>query len=173
MNLNAAITLINFFQDPKKEIVDTSKIYSSIRVAGFLMHFETSSVTFDDLKNTGNIKVLSNLELKKSLASYYTFIESAKNYRTLWMDKVWGDYWDARDQLINISMNSFWLNSFDRKQVNVELPVSFGVTEYQSKRFIQSLYNLIDITNFRKNVFNDIKAKTKDLLNKISKEIEV
>ncbi len=172
LNLDAASTLIKFFNQSQKEPVDTNKIYASIRLAGFLMHFETNAATFDDLKNTGNIKVISNVELKKAIASYYTFIETRRNYRNLWQDKVWGDYWEARDDLINVKLDAFWSNSYHTDQVAVELPRDFDISREEAKHFIQSLYNIIDITTFREKVFNDINKRAKELIVKVSAEIE-
>ena len=171
LNLDAAHTLIDLFNQSPKEPFDTNKVYASIRIVGFLMHFETSSATFDDLKSTGNIKVISNTELKKEIASYYTFIETRKNYRNLWHDKVWGDYWEARDDLINGKLKAFWSNSYYSNHVAVELPRNFDISKEEARHFIQSLYNIIDITTFRQTVFNDIKKRSKELIVNVSVEI--
>ncbi len=171
LNFEAAITLINFFDQSQKTSFDTNVIYSSIRLAGFLKHFETNSVTFDDLKSTGNIRVISNQELRKTIASHYTFIESQKNYRSLWQDKVWGDYWSERDDLINNKLNAFWSNSYYQDLIPIALPKAFDVSSEDTKSFVQSLYKIIDITTFRQTVFREIKSRSKELLLQISAEI--
>ncbi len=57
-NLDAVVTLIKFINQPTTGPYDTVKIYNSIRYAGSLMSFATNSPTYDDLRSTGNLKVI-------------------------------------------------------------------------------------------------------------------
>lgn len=172
LNLDAMLTLINLINHSSNGPLDTVKIYHSIRIAGFLMQFEPNAATFDDLKSTGNSRIIRNLDLKKKIGQYYTHIESKKSFRNLWQQKVWGDYWRERNHLINDQLNAFWSNAFYQGIVDIDLPRAFDWNPENHKAFLQTLYSLVDIATFRRSVFMEIKEMSKDLLEDLSEEIE-
>ena len=170
-NLDAAVTLIKFLNQPQQEFYDTTKIYEAIRYAGFLMTFETNSPTFDDLRSTGNLKLILNMELKKSISSYYTSIESRKEYRHVWKTRVWEDYWHERDEFINSKLNAWWLNGYKRDLVPITLPTDFSISKEEAKDFLQALYNVVDITTFRRTTYSDIKLRANELIEKVEQAL--
>jgi hypothetical protein len=137
-----------------------------------MRHFETNSATFDDLRSTGNLKVLTNLELKKAVSSYYTVVESAKNYRTLWQDRIWGDYLRERNRFVNQELNAFWSNGFDRDEgFSIVLPTQFAVAPAASRPFLQSVYDVVEMQSFRQTTFLGIKGKAAELIRRLSTEL--
>ena len=171
-NLNAAVTLITFLDEPKTGTFDTTRIYESISHAGFLRNWETNAPTFDDLRSTGNLQLISNRELKKSISSYYTFIEDSKESRHVWRARVWEDYWDERDRFINDKLNSWWLNGYYRELVPISLPTDFHASKEDAKYFLQALYNVMDITTFRRRTYTEIKRRAVELFDKIDETLD-
>lgn len=164
LNRRSALTLLDVFAYPSTTPVDTAALYEAFRYTGFLMHFEPHSATFDDLKSTGNFKVISSLEFKKKLSSYYTFIEARQNFRQVWQEKVWGQYGDSRDEFVTKVLKAHWSNTYYREEFPIHLPVRFEVSGDEAQDFVQSVYNVIDMSYFRATVYSDIKNKARALL---------
>lgn len=55
----------------------------AVHQAAFTYSPNLTSHTFDDLRSTGNLKLLRDLDIKKALFSYYDFDQDQKQYRPL------------------------------------------------------------------------------------------
>lgn len=70
---NYAKFLLNYFENPPKEI-DSIEVVVALERSGFAHTLEPPMPTYTEMKGSGNLSLLKSETLKKSLASYNTFI---------------------------------------------------------------------------------------------------
>lgn len=162
---SCAARIIHVLLDKKATVEDTTGFLEDFQYAGYLGFFDPHSSTFDDLKSTGNIRLLHNLKLKKKLNAYYTDIKANSKYESLWEDKVWGEYWTNRDRYFLKSLKSFWSGSYD-----IETP-DFSRLNENANSLIQSLYIVRDMMGFRQTVYQSFKKSAEEIVALLNAEL--
>ena len=77
--------------------IDTLRIKPAFVYSGFAPSFTKSSSTYNDLVNSGNLKISNDLEFKKILDKYYYQIDWTLQFDKRIRETMWYDY---RDELI-------------------------------------------------------------------------
>lgn len=77
--------------------IDTLRIKPAFVYSGFAPSFTKSSSTYNDLVNSGNLKIFNDLEFKKILDKYYYQIDWTLQFDKRIRETMWYDY---RDELI-------------------------------------------------------------------------
>jgi hypothetical protein len=87
-------------------------LVKSIALAGWQYLPPFSTLTIDELRSTGNLQLLRNVELRRSIGEYYNLIETVLPVAEDLRQCVWGDYdrWVKR-----------FLSADVRTSVNVEM----------------------------------------------------
>jgi len=70
--------LLQFIKDPQANAVSPAKADSDLQVILSRPKFITADATFSDLKNSGNLHLLSDIHLKNLLFSYYSMAQNIK-----------------------------------------------------------------------------------------------
>lgn len=85
----AAGTVLSFLDGEPK---DLDSLVSAVVIAGWQYPPEFSTHTIDDLRSTGNLRLISDAELKRAVSSYYQAIERFERLRQPLMERVWDGY---------------------------------------------------------------------------------
>ncbi len=90
----AAATVLALYEGaPPSENVED--LVAAVETAGWQMLPSITRNTIDDLRSTGNLRLIRDLELRRAIADYYTDIENALGPLAAMQDRIWDQY-DAR-----------------------------------------------------------------------------
>ena len=91
-HIRYATDVLNFLETG--EVIDTVKLIRSTLRAGFLVFYNANLSTYNDLINSGNIRLLRDNELKRKLDSYVSYLQQINVRYELSKKKVWENYSD-------------------------------------------------------------------------------
>jgi hypothetical protein len=85
----AAGTVLSFLDGEPK---DLDSLVSAVVIAGWQYPPEFSTHTIDDLRSTGNLRLINDPDLKRAVSSYYQAIERYERLRQPLIERVWDGY---------------------------------------------------------------------------------
>lgn len=88
----AAATVLAFLDGVT---TDPDELVIAVQLAGWQYPPAFSTHTIDDLRSTGNLRLLRSEELKRAMSAYYLSLERYERLRQPLIDRVWEEY-DAR-----------------------------------------------------------------------------
>ncbi len=91
-HIRHATYVLNFLETG--EVKDTVKLIRSTLRAGFLVFYNANLSTYNDLINSGNIRLIRDNEIKRKLDSYVNYLQQINVRYELSKKKVWEDYGD-------------------------------------------------------------------------------
>ena len=83
LRLDMANLLITVSHDPDAAAAKPAAFAAAVHQSAFTYTPTLTSHTFEDLRSTGNMRLLLNLELKDALYEYYGYDENQRQYRPL------------------------------------------------------------------------------------------
>jgi hypothetical protein len=111
----AAATVLALYQGspPTENVAD---LVMAVETAGWQAWPVITRNTIDDLKSTGNLRLIRDKNLRRAIAAYYTIIENVSIPNANMRERIWAQY-DARVQYV--------LRPGERMAV-LQRPESFG-----------------------------------------------
>jgi len=90
----AAATVLALYEGapPTENVAD---LVTAVETAGWQMFPSISRNTIDDLRSTGNLRLIRDPAIRRVIADYYTDIETALGPLAAMQDRIWDQY-DAR-----------------------------------------------------------------------------
>lgn len=90
----AAATVLALYEGtpPTDNVAD---LITAVETAGWQMFPSVSRNTIDDLRSTGNLRLIRDPAIRRAIADYYTNIENALGPLAAMQDRIWDQY-DAR-----------------------------------------------------------------------------
>jgi hypothetical protein len=90
----AAATVLALYEGapPTENVAD---LVAAVETAGWQMFPSISRNTIDDLRSTGNLRLIRDPAMRRAIADYYTDIENALGPLAAMQDRIWDQY-DAR-----------------------------------------------------------------------------
>jgi hypothetical protein len=90
----AAATVLALYEGdpPTGNVAD---LVAAVETAGWQMFPSISRNTIDDLRSTGNLRLIRDPAIRRAIADYYTNIENALGPLAAMQDRIWDQY-DAR-----------------------------------------------------------------------------
>jgi hypothetical protein len=90
----AAATVLALYEEapPTENVAD---LVAAVETAGWQMFPSISRNTIDDLRSTGNLRLIRDPAIRRAIADYYTIIENALGPLAAMQDRIWNQY-DAR-----------------------------------------------------------------------------
>ncbi len=90
----AAATVLALYEGspPTENVAD---LVAAVETAGWQMFPSITRNTIDDLRSTGNLRLIRDPALRRAIADYYTNIENALGPLAAMQDRIWDQY-DAR-----------------------------------------------------------------------------
>jgi hypothetical protein len=90
----AAATVLALYEGtpPTDNVAD---LIRAVETAGWQMFPSISRNTIDDLRSTGNLRLIRDPAIRRAIADYYTNIENALGPLAAMQDRIWDQY-DAR-----------------------------------------------------------------------------
>jgi hypothetical protein len=70
-------------------------LVAAVETAGWQMAPSITRNTIDDLRSTGNLRLIRDAEIRRAIADYYTDVENALGPLAAMQDRIW-DHYDAR-----------------------------------------------------------------------------
>ena len=83
VRLEMADLLMTVTRDPAAAVAAPIMFLAAVRQAGFTYTPKLNSHTFEDLRSTGNMRLLLDLEIKDGLYDYYGFEETQSQFRPI------------------------------------------------------------------------------------------
>jgi len=93
----AAIVLAVYRGSPPTD--DVADLAMAVETAGWQSWPVITRNTIDDLRSTGNLRLIRNRALRRAIAAYYTTIENVGIPNANMRDRIWAGY-DARVQFV-------------------------------------------------------------------------
>ena len=92
----AAATVLALYQGspPTENVAD---LVMAVETAGWQAWPVITRNTIDDLRSTGNLRLIRDKNLRRAIAAYYTTIENVSIPNANMRERIWGEY-DARVQ---------------------------------------------------------------------------
>ena len=75
--------LFNALKNPNFAIDDPQNLVNAIMRAGFIYAPQTTDQTYKELTNTGYLRLIKDVELKRAVVTYYERIESSSQWDTI------------------------------------------------------------------------------------------
>ena len=94
----AAATVLKLYQGspPTENIAD---LVIAVETAGWQAWPVITRNTIDDLRSTGNLRLIGDRDLRRAIAAYYTIIENVSIPNANMRERIWAGY-DARVQYV-------------------------------------------------------------------------
>ena len=89
----AATVLALYKGTPPTE--NAADLVAAVETAGWQSWPSITRNTIDDLKSTGNLRLIRDADLRRAISSYYTTIENVSIPNANMRDRIWAEY-DAR-----------------------------------------------------------------------------
>jgi hypothetical protein len=117
--------LLGFVRKPEGKPLSSKQIYEDVRAILDRPNFTSRDVTFSDLKSSGNMHLIKDLQLKNLLFSYYNVTQNIREIQ------------NAEQQATIILTGAYFIKRFPMyDKLNDSVPqVSNGVSELRSTEF--------------------------------------
>ena len=90
IHINSATDVLNFIETGT--IKDTTTLVKSIFYAGFMNFFNANLSTYNDLINSGNVRLIRDNALKRKLDEYVRYLQQIRERYDVNKKMVWFDY---------------------------------------------------------------------------------
>jgi hypothetical protein len=116
--------LLGFISNPDGKEITSSRIYADVRAILSRPDFITRDATFSDLKSSGNLHLLKDIQLKNLLFSYYSETQNIREIQ------------NAEQQATITLSGAYFMKRFPMyKSGESIVPESNGITELKSVEF--------------------------------------
>ena len=160
----SAENILNFMDND--EISDTIELIGHFRNAGFLYFFNPDLSTYNDLVNSGNLRVIRDSELKDKMSEYVSRLKQIESRYELNKKMVWEDYGLHMSKHVDGRLRAAWnddipsalekypidwkrLRQDDELKRRTTMVISGGTAETRwhvgLKRFIKELIEYLDL----------------------------
>ncbi len=134
-NIENALFLLETVEDEELVREDPTRFITSISGIGFTFTVNVSNNTFEEIKYSGNLELIPNVELRNKIADYYDFIEIEQTFSHL-RTFAETEYFKRSAGILNAELTNGAQNSSGREYSEVDALLVY-------ERFIQN-QNLIE-----------------------------
>ena len=143
-------------------INDTISLVRSIVVAGYMNFFNPNLSTYNDLINSGNVRLILDHELKRKLDEYVSLIQQTRERYELNKNQVWFDYTEYyKKQYIDGRMGDIsdiiasnikkypidWYRMSKDRQLKHKLTWVIGAAQAERRWQKETLVKVIELTD--------------------------
>ena len=86
---DAALRVLAVIEDGASIVTDTQAFAWDINYSGYISFFYPTDFSYSDLTSTGNIDLIRDTDLKRSIVGYYENIEYSEQWYEAWIDQAW------------------------------------------------------------------------------------
>ena len=89
MFLLYSLRVLAVIEDGAGIVTDTQAFTWDINYSGYIAFFYPTDFSYSDLTSTGNIDLIRDTDLKRSIVGYYENIEYSEQWYEAWIDQAW------------------------------------------------------------------------------------
>jgi hypothetical protein len=153
-------------------------LVKSIALAGWQYLPPFSTLTIDELRSTGNLQLLRDIGLRRSIGAYYNLIETVLPVAEDLRQRVWGDY----DRLVKnflsadvrTSVNVEMLGpipGFDRSTVSLPDTSEIRRALSAASGLRETLEEIVFASRVQRNIWKTLTESAEDLREEINAEL--